>query len=69
MIKSRFFQTIVLALYIGGLFCKFGPNYTDPIAFHALTGFFCFLSVNSVFIALTPIALLFPQERTVFLKE
>jgi hypothetical protein len=69
MIKSRLFQTIVLAMYMGGLFCKFGPDYTDPITFHALSGFFCFLSINCVFIALTPIALLFPQDRTVFLKE
>jgi ABC-type multidrug transport system permease subunit len=69
MIKSRLFQTIVLSIYVGGLFCKFQSDYTNSINWHALTGFFFFLSINSVFISLTPVTLLFPQERNIFLKE
>jgi ATP-binding cassette, subfamily G (WHITE), eye pigment precursor transporter len=69
LIRSRIFQTIVLAIYIGGLYCKFSGNYKDTITWHALTGFFFFLSINSVFMALTPVALTFPQERNVFIKE
>jgi hypothetical protein len=63
MIKSRLFQTIILGIYVGGLFCRFGPNYTDVITFQALSGFFFFLSFNSLFMALTPVALTFPLER------
>jgi ABC-type multidrug transport system permease subunit len=69
MIKTRLFQTIVLSIYAGGLYCKFGPSYTNTINFHALTGYCFFLSFNAVFTALTPVALTFPLERTVFLKE
>lgn len=69
MIKARLFQTLFLTIYVGGLFCKFKPDYTETINWQALTGFFYFLTVNSVFIALTPVALVFPLQRNVFLKE
>ena len=69
MIKSRLFQTIVLTIFVGGLYCKFGPDYTNNNNWQALTGFFLFMSINSIFIALTPVTLIFPQERTVVLKE
>jgi hypothetical protein len=60
MIKARFFQTIILSIYVSGLFCKFGADYTNTINWHALTGFFFFITTNSVFVSLTPVALTFP---------
>lgn len=69
MVKSRIFQTILLTIYVSGLFSKLGSDLTNLISWHAATGFFFFLTVNSVFISMTPVALVFPLERTVFLKE
>lgn len=69
MVKSRIFQTIILTIYVSGLFCKLGADLTDTISWRAATGFFFFLTVNSVFISMTPVTLVFPLERTVFLKE
>jgi hypothetical protein len=69
MIKSRFFQVLILTIYVSGLLSKFSSDYKNPINWSKITGFFFFFSINSVFIALTPITLIFPTERLVFLKE
>lgn len=69
MIKSRLFQVIILTIYVSGLFCKFEEDFTNNTNWRAVTGFFFFFTINSVFIALTPITLIFPTERNVFLKE
>jgi ABC-type multidrug transport system permease subunit len=69
LIKSRIFQIIVQALYIGGLYCNIGDNYEDTITWHALTGFCFYFSFNIIFVPLVPAALTFPQDRNVFFKE
>lgn len=37
--------------------------------FFTLTGFFFFLSIAGLMSALSPVAIVFPKERVVFLKE
>lgn len=69
MIKSRLFQTIVLFIYVSGLYCKFKEDYTAKINWSSITGFFFFLALNGVFIAMVPVTLVFPKDRDVFLKE
>lgn len=63
LIKLRFFQTIFLAIYVGGLYCKFSGDHTDNISWYAYTGFFFFLSINMLFMSLVPVELVFPAER------
>ena len=69
LIQLRAFTTICLGIYIAGALCKFNGNYTDDKNWHALTGFFFFTTVDMMFLALTPVELVFPLERDVFLKE
>jgi hypothetical protein len=63
MVKSRFFQTTILYIYIGGLFYHISGNYTNPTDWHAITGFLFFISLNTFMISLVPITLVFPTER------
>jgi ATP-binding cassette, subfamily G (WHITE), eye pigment precursor transporter len=69
LIKMRVVQTIFVAVYGGGLYCKFSGEYTSQINWYALIGFFFFLTINMMMMALAPVGLVFPSERNVFLKE
>jgi ABC-type multidrug transport system permease subunit len=69
MIKSRFFQTVFLSIYLGGIYCRFGADYTNTITWQTVTGFLFFLSISSVFMSFTPATLVFLQQRSVILKE
>lgn len=69
LIKSRFFQTVFLSIYVGGIYCRFGADYTNNITWQAVVGFLFFLTISSVFMAFTPVTLVFPQQRLVVLKE
>lgn len=70
MVKARFFQTVFLYIYIGGLYYKnFSENYTDPNAWQSMNGVLYYISLNSLMTALVPLTLTFPKERDVFLKE
>lgn len=69
LIKMRFVQTIFISLYAGWLYYQFNGNYVDTLNWRALTGFFFFLSINLTMLALAPVQLVFPSERSVFLKE
>ena len=62
MAKSRFFQTTALYIYVGGLFYNLtnNGNYTDDTTILKIAGFFFFLSLNSLMIAMVPITLVFP---------
>lgn len=70
MIKSRLIQSTIMGVYIGGLYFGIGhtayTNFTDA---YALIGFLFFISIASMMVTLTPVALVFPTERAVFLKE
>ena len=70
MARSRFFQTTILYIYAGGMYYHISDgSYNDPKTFLSLTGFFFFLSLNSMMIALIPVTIVFPKEREIFLKE
>lgn len=69
LIKLRFFQSVFIALLVGGAYYRFTGNYTDSLNWWALTGYFFFLAIGMVMLALTPVTLVFPTERDVFLKE
>jgi hypothetical protein len=68
LIKTRFIQTVFIGIYAGGLYCKFTGNYTETLNWQALNGFFLFLSINMLMFTLSPVVLVFPSERSVFLK-
>jgi ABC-type multidrug transport system permease subunit len=68
--KSKFFQTIFMALYVGGLFFDIGTrDYRNQNYWNSITGFLFYLTINSLMFALVPISLTFPLERDVFFKE
>lgn len=69
LIKLRVIQTIFMGIYAGGLYCKFSGDYTNTVNWQALIGYFFFLSINMMMLALAPVQLVFPSERGVFLKE
>lgn len=69
LVKARFFQTIFMAVYAGGLFFGVGRNFLSQAGWLGLMGFSFFLGANSLMIAMGPVAIVFPAERNVFLKE
>lgn len=70
LIKSRLIQVIYLTVYIGGLFFNAGKkDYMDPINWNTISGYLFFISLDILIQAMMPIALVFPSERSVFLKE
>lgn len=69
LIRLRLIQTIFIGIYAGGLYYQFSGEYVGRVNWRALTGFFFFLSISMTMIALAPVELVFPSERTVFLKE
>lgn len=69
LIKSRFIQTIFISIFSAGLYCKMSGDYLDILSWRKYTGFFFFLCTNMLMIALAPVTLVFPTERSVFLKE
>jgi len=70
LVKSRLFQGIFLGVYVGGLYFDLGErDYTQNISWYALTGFIFFHNIAMFMSALSPITLVFPTERPVFLKE
>lgn len=67
---TRFIQTVFIVIFAGGLCCNIGKrDLTDQINWHAITGFFFFLSINGLNNSLNPTSMIFPLERNVFLKE
>lgn len=69
LVKARFFQTIFMAIYAGGLFFGVAQNYLSISGWSGLLGFSFFLGANSLMLSMGPVAIVFPQERNVFLKE
>ena len=70
LIKSRIIQILYLTVYIGGLFFNAGKkDYTDPINWNTIAGYLFFITLDILIQAMMPIALVFPSERSVFLKE
>jgi len=68
LIKTRFLQSVFISIFSGGLFCKFSGDDMDMLNWRKLTGFLFFYSISMMMIALSPVALIFPTERNVYLK-
>lgn len=67
-------MTIILGLFVGGVYWKMGHDYLDEngrrtTEFMTLTGFLFFVSMSSFMTSLSPVSIVFPKERVVFLKE
>ena len=70
LIRSKVFQGIFMALFIGGLFFDIGTNdYTVRPYWYSISGFLFFFCIFSLMGALSPMVLTFPLEREVFFKE
>jgi hypothetical protein len=70
ILKGKIFQTIFLAIYTGGVYFGAGrKNYEDVINWQTMVGYFFFLAISCMMSTLSPISLVFPLERDVFLKE
>lgn len=68
VVKSRILSSIILGLFIGGVYWKMGHNYVDPtnpgvrtVDFMTLTGLLFFLSVAGFMSSLSPVAIVFPK--------
>jgi hypothetical protein len=61
LFKSRFIQSLVLGLYVGGVFFALGQDdYTNQNNWFAIEGFFFFMNISSMMTALAPVTLVFP---------
>jgi hypothetical protein len=70
IVKSKIFQGIFLGIYVGGLYFSAGrQSYTDIIPWATITGFLFFINISSMMSQLAPVTLVFPTERSIFLKE
>lgn len=69
MLKSRLFQAVFLGIYTGGLYFNAGKkDYTDPIGWSTMVGYFFFIAISFMMGSLSPVTLVFPTEKEVFLK-
>ena len=76
VVKSRILSSIILGLFVGGVYWKIGHNYIDTnnpnvrtVDFMTLAGLFFFLCVMGLLSSLSPVAIVFPKERVVFFKD
>lgn len=61
LMKSKVFQSIFMALFVGGIYFDIGTkDYTDRNYWNSITGFLFFLSINSMMMTLSPLTLTFP---------
>jgi hypothetical protein len=62
LIKSKIFQGMFLALFIGGIFFDIGTrDYTNLTFWYSITGFLFFMTINSLMSTLAPLSLTFPS--------
>lgn len=76
VVKSRIMMSIILGLFVGGVYWKIGSDYVNPtnpnvrtVDFMTLTGLLFFLGMTGFMSSLSPVSIVFPKERVVFLKE
>lgn len=65
----RIIETILISLYTGGIYYQFTEDYIQENNWRALTGFCFFQSLAIPITALAAVAINFPMQRGVFLKE
>jgi ABC-type multidrug transport system permease subunit len=58
-----------MALYAGGVFFGAGKKFSSQAGWASLMGFCFFVGANSLMVAMSPMAIVFPSEKSVFLKE
>ena len=69
LFKAKLFQSIFMALIIGGIYFDVGTkDYTQRTNWQSITGFLFFMTINAFMTTLGPITLSFPLERDVFFK-
>ena len=68
VVKSRVFSSIIMGLFVGGVFWQMGHNYISPINpnvrtvdFMTLTGFLFFVCMTGFMSSLSPVAIVFPK--------
>lgn len=77
VVKARFIQSIILGLFVGGVYWRISRNYVSQngnpnvrtVDFITLVGFFFFMCMTGFMSSLSPVSIVFPKERVVFLKE
>jgi len=61
IIKSRFFQSLFLGVYVGGLYFNAGrQDYTTYTEWMSITGYLFFLCISHMMASLSPVTLIFP---------
>jgi hypothetical protein len=60
LIKSRLAMTILLSVYVSGLFYQIGGGYSEVNAWRSISGFLFFISIHSFMDSLVPVTLIFP---------
>jgi ABC-type multidrug transport system permease subunit len=76
VVRARIAMSIILGLFVGGVFWKISQNYSDPEHpnvrtpdFMTISGLLFFMCVSGFMGSLSPVSIVFPKERVVFLKE
>lgn len=61
LIRAKFFQSIFMALYIGGIYFDAGTkDYTQRTYWQSATGYLFETTINAMMTSLSPITLSFP---------
>ena len=60
LLKVRIVSTIFIAIYTSGLYFQFSRDYMDRNNWRKLTGFFFFMTISTMMMALNPVQLVFP---------
>jgi len=69
LIKARFCSTTLLIIFAAILFYRLTDDYTNSSNWRSLSGYTYVAPIGFLIMAMTPVALVFPSERDVFLKE
>ena len=59
--RMRFIQTILVALFMGGVYYQFSGEYLTLLNWRALNGFLTSISIGGVMMSMGPIGLSFPS--------
>jgi ABC-type multidrug transport system permease subunit len=75
VVRARIVMTIILGLFTGGVYWKISKDYVSPNPsvrtpdFMTVAGLLFYMSMSSFMGSLSPVSIVFPKERLVFLKE
>jgi ABC-type multidrug transport system permease subunit len=76
IVRARIVMCIILGLFTGGVYWKIGQNYVSPNDpnvrtpdFMTVSGLLFYMSMSMFMSSLSPVSIVFPKERLVFLKE